>query len=428
MEFTNKLKNNLINNIYKEELAKLYCVKPEDTYFYAKRYLNIIENFEKTFAQTEQIGLFSAPGRTEIGGNHTDHQQGCVLAGSINLDIIAAAAPNNLNIIRVQSEGYPLDIIDLNELKPDNSEHNEAKALIKGVASKFQELGFKVKGFDAYTASNVLKGSGLSSSAAFEVLIGNIINGLFCHCKVSPVDIAKIGQYAENIYFGKPCGLMDQMASSVGSIVAIDFENTENPLVQKVEFDFSQTGYALCIIDSGADHANLTDEYAAIPFEMKQAAKFFNKKYLREITKNDFVKNIPEIRKFAGDRAVLRALHYFNDSRRAVKEAEALQEGKFSKFLSLINESGKSSYMYLQNISVCGSPKEQSVAVVLAMCEELLGSNGAYRVHGGGFAGTIQAFVPLEQLEEFKTKIEHITGAGTCHILSIRPYGGIQFK
>lgn len=428
MELTDKLKKELKSNSYKEELSKLYCVKEEETDFYAKRFLDDIEKYEKTFGVSEHLGLFSAPGRTEIGGNHTDHQHGCVLAASINLDVIAAASPNNSSIIKIQSEGYPLDVIDLNNLKPDPSEFNEAKALIKGIAAKFIELGYDVRGFNAYTNSNVLKGSGLSSSAAFEVLIGNIINGLFCQGKVSAVDTAKIGQYAENIYFGKPCGLMDQMASSVGSVVAIDFKDTDNPEIKKVDFDFSKTGYALCIIDSGADHANLTNEYAAIPNEMKQAAGFFNKKYLREINKEDFIKNIPEIRKLAGDRAVLRALHYFNDSERAKEEAAALQEGKFSKFLSLINESGKSSFMYLQNVNVCGSAREQAVAVVLALCDELLGSQGAYRVHGGGFAGTVQAFVPYEQLKEFKTRIEAVTGTGSCHVLSIRPYGGIQFK
>lgn len=428
MELTKELKRDLKENRFKNELAELYCVSIDKTEYYSNRFLQAIKEYEKIFETPEHIGLFSAPGRTEIGGNHTDHQHGCVLAGSINLDVIAAAAPNNSNIIRIQSEGYPIDIISLDELKINPEEYNQAKALIKGICAKFKELGFPVKGFNAYTASNVLKGSGLSSSAAFEVLVGNIINGLFCKGEVSPVEIAKIGQYAENVYFGKPSGLMDQMASSVGNIVAIDFKDTENPIISKVNFDFSKTGFALCIIDSGADHADLTGEYAAIPFEMKSAAQYFNKNYLREVKKEDFLNNLSEIRKIAGDRAVLRALHYFNDSERAIKESEALKEGNFEKFLNLIKKSGQSSFMYLQNITPSGSSHEQALAIVLALCDELLKERGAYRVHGGGFAGTVQAFVPLDMLDEFKEKMENITGINSCHILSIRHSGGIQFK
>ncbi len=428
MELSKILKQDLKNNKFKKELAEIYCVKPEETYLYSERFLKVIENYEKTYTPVENIGLFSAPGRTEIGGNHTDHQHGKVFAASINLDVIAAASPNGQDIIQIQSEGYPLDIINIKELNPDEKEYNQARSLIKGVVARFIELGYNVKGFNAYTSSNVLKGSGLSSSAAFEVLIGNIINGLFCSNEVSAIEIAKIGQYAENIYFGKPSGLMDQMASSVGSAVAIDFANTENPEIKRVEFDFTKTGYTLCIIDSGADHADLTGEYASIPFEMKEIAKYFDKEYLREVKKEEFIKQIPKLREKAGDRAVLRALHYFNDSERAEKEAKALETNNFEEFLSLIKESGQSSYMYLQNINVCGSAKEQAVAIVLAMCDEILKTQGAYRVHGGGFAGTVQAFVPINILDEFKSKIEAVTGTGTCHILSIRPFGGIQFK
>lgn len=428
MELTKILKKDLKNNKFKEELAEIYCVKPAKTAFYAERFLNVIDNFEKTFAPAEHISLFSAPGRTEIGGNHTDHQHGCVLAASINLDIIAAASPNKQNVIRIQSEGFPLDVIELENLQPDKTEYNQSKALVRGIAAKFKDAGYQVKGFDAYTTSNVLKGSGLSSSAAFEVLIGNIINGLFCNGDVSAVEIAKIGQYAENIYFGKPSGLMDQMASSVGSAVAIDFKDNENPKIQKLNFDFTKTGYALCIIDSGADHADLTSEYAAIPADMHRISKFFGKEFLSDVDKTEFLKHIPQLRKNAGDRAVLRALHYFNDSGRALEEAEALKNNDFDKFLSLVRKSGESSFMYLQNINICGSTDEQSIAIVLAMCDEVLKDRGAFRVHGGGFAGTVQAFVPEDLLDEFKTRIEAVTGIGTCHILSIRPYGGIQFK
>lgn len=426
MTSAQKLKQNLQNGLFKDKLSLIYSVNISDTEFYACRYLDVIEGFEKTFGIAENVSLFSAPGRTEIGGNHTDHQHGCVLAGSVNLDVIAAAVPNNTGIIRVQSKGYPLDTIDINELAPSKDEINKASALIRGVTAKFIELGYDVKGFDAYTDSNVLKGSGLSSSAAFEVLIGTIINGLFCHNKVSDVEIAKIGQYAENVYFGKPCGLMDQMASSVGGVVFIDFNHNENPIIKKVDFDFSKAGYAICIIDSGADHANLTDEYAAIPYEMKQISEYFGKDFLRGVSKSEFLASISKLRNIAGDRAILRALHFFNENERAILEAQALEQNNFDKFLELVKQSGLSSFMYLQNVCVSGSVKDQAVAMIIGLCEEFLQGEGAVRVHGGGFAGTVQAFVPIEKLEDFKEKIEAVTGKGSCHVLSIRPVGGIR--
>ena len=421
-----KLKHDIKNGEYNKILENLYCVKGKDINFYINRYINLIESFEKTFGYPEQVGLFSAPGRTEIGGNHTDHQRGCVIAASVNLDVIAVAAINNSDEIRVKSEGYPVDIININELTPNIEEYNSSKSLIKGVVSKIMALGYDIKGFDCYTVSNVLKGSGLSSSAAFEVLIGNIINGMFCNNEINAVEIAKIGQFAENVYFGKPCGLMDQMASSVGGIVFIDFYNVENPVITKVNFDFASSDYALCIIDSGADHANLTDEYSAIPFEMKQIANYFSKDVLRDVNKKDFIAAIPELRKIAGDRAILRAMHFFDENLRAQKEAQALNISNFEDFLSLLKESGQSSYMYLQNVCVCGSSKEQAVALALALCDEYLQGQGAYRVHGGGFAGTVQAFVPKDMLLDFKTNIENIIGKNSCHVLSIRNDGGIQ--
>lgn len=405
-------------------LAKIYCA--ENSQFYAQRFLDVISKYEMCFGKTDEAILFSAPGRTELGGNHTDHQRGCVLAGSVNLDIIACVALNGENVIRIQSEGYPMDEISLDESEVKPEEFNQAKALIRGVYAKFKDLGYNIKGFNAYTSSNVLKGAGLSSSAAFEVLIGNIFNGLFAGGEVSPVEIAQIGQFAENVYFGKPCGLMDQMASSIGGIIYIDFEKSEKPLIKIIDFDFSKCGYALCIIDSGADHAELTEEYAAIPKEMKEVAGYFNKEVLRDVCKDDFINAIPDIRSEFGDRAILRALHFFNENDRALMEAEALEKGDFDKFLELIKESGRSSYMYLQNVCVSGSIREQAVAVVLAFCEEFLKNNGAYRVHGGGFAGTVQAFVPISMLEEFKNKIERIIGKDNCHVLSIRPVGGIM--
>lgn len=392
------------------------------------RFNSIREQYEKEFGQIRELVYVSAPGRTEIGGNHTDHQHGCVLAGSVNLDIIAVAAKNDDNIIRIKSEGYPVDEINLNELEPDKNEFGKSSALIRGIAARFEELGFEVRGFNAYTSSNVLKGSGLSSSAAFEVLVANIINALFCEEKVSAVEIAKIGQYSENIYFGKPCGLMDQMASSIGGAVFIDFKTPDNPRIKKIEFDLAKEGYALCIIDTGADHADLTDEYAAIPSEMRAAANFFGKDYLREVDKNKFLAGISKLREHIGDRAVLRAYHFFKENERAFKEAKALEERDFETFLELVKESGRSSYMYLQNVNVTGAKSGQAVGIVLALCEEYLQGKGAYRVHGGGFAGTVQAFVPLENLDDFKQNIEKSVGTGKCHILSIRSNGGTVLK
>ncbi len=426
MKSLEQLKKDLSNGLYDSILEKIYCKK--EPFEIRERYLDLLNGFSANFGSDREISLFSAPGRTEIGGNHTDHQRGCVLAASVNLDVIAAVSLNNENVIRLQSEGYPLDTIDLDELSPEMSEYNQAKALIKGVVAKFKELGYEIKGFDAYTTSNVLKGSGLSSSAAFEVLIGNILNGLFANDSVSDVEIAKIGQYAENVYFGKPCGLMDQMASSVGAVVSIDFEDNENPLIKKVDYDFSKSGYALCIIDSGADHADLTDEYAAIPYEMKKVAHVFEKEVLREVDESLFMESLALVREKCGDRAVMRAMHFYADNRRAILEAEALKKGDFGRFLELVTESGRSSYMYLQNVSVAGSSIHQDVALVLALCDKFLKNKGAYRVHGGGFAGTVQAFVPLNMLEGFKTRIEKAIGEGRCHILSIRPVGGIRIE
>lgn len=426
MKSAEKLKKDISNGLYNSILEKIYSKK--DFKEIHERYIDLINGFCANFGSNRELSLFSAPGRTEIGGNHTDHQRGCVLAASVNLDVIAAVSLNNENTIRLQSEGYPLDIINLDKLEPEMSEYNQAKALIKGVVAKFKELGYDIKGFDAYTSSNVLKGSGLSSSAAFEVLIGNILNGLFANNSVSDIEIAQIGQYSENVYFGKPCGLMDQMASSVGGVVSIDFKDSEKPLIKKVEYDFSKSGYALCIIDSGADHADLTDEYAAIPYEMKKVAQVFGKEVLREVDEKLFMENIAKVREKCGDRAVLRAIHFYADNNRAILEAEALKKGDFKKFLEIVTESGKSSYMYLQNVSVCGSSTHQAVGLVLALCDKFLENKGAYRVHGGGFAGTVQAFVPLNMVTEFKTKIEKAIGKDCCHILSIRPVGGIRIE
>ncbi len=368
---------------------------------------------------------FSAPGRTEIGGNHTDHQRGRVLAAAVNLDTVAAVRINGTSLIRIQSKGYPMCEVDIRQLTPVESEINSTPALIRGVAARFKELGCNVQGFDAYIESTVLPGSGLSSSAAFEVLIGTIINHLFFDGKVSQPDIAKIGQYAENVFFGKPCGLMDQMASAVGNLVNIDFFDKENPVIHPVSFDFASCGHALCIIDSGADHADLTDEYAAIPGEIKAVAAYFGKDVLSQIDEKDFFTAIPELRKLCGDRAVMRCIHFYQENARVPKQVAALERGDFPAFLQLIKESGMSSWMYLQNVIPAGYKLRQDVAVSLALCEHYLQGKGAFRVHGGGFAGTVQAFVPFEILESFRAGIDAALGEGACHILSIRPHGGV---
>lgn len=410
-------------------LAAVYGCQEGETARYAERLRHLLHLFAETFAaeslSDSPVSLFSAPGRTEIGGNHTDHQHGHVLAASVNLDIIAAARRNGTNQIRILSEGFPMDVIDLDDDSIQENEKNSSAALIRGVAARFRQLGFAVAGFDAYTTSNVLKGSGLSSSAAFEVLIGNMVNTLFADGQVDPVAIAQIGQYAENVYYGKPCGLMDQMASSVGGIIAIDFGDPAMPVVEPVAFDFASSGLALCIIDSGADHGDLTDEYAAIPREMKAVAAYFGKAHLREVSEADFLASIAQVRKTTGDRAVLRALHFFADDRRVADQAQALRAQDIERFKELILESGRSSSDDLQNIFATGSTTEQSVALVLALCERYLSPvGGAWRVHGGGFAGTVQAFVPLENVAGFKQNMEQVFGAGSCHVLNIRPVGG----
>ncbi len=371
---------------------------------------------------------FSAPGRTEIGGNHTDHQRGCVLAGAVNLDTVAAVCVNGSDTVRILSEGYPLCQVKLDALQPVAAEVNSTAALVRGVAARFVELGAPVAGFDAYIQSTVLPGSGLSSSAAFEVLLGTVCNALFFENRLSMPQIAQIGQYAENVYFGKPCGLMDQMASAVGNLVAIDFADPENPVITAVDFDFSACGYALCIIDSQASHAELTDEYAAVPRDMKAIAAAFGRDALRDVPEEDFYGRIPALRAQFGDRAVLRAIHFYGDNRRVGQQVKALQQGDFAQFLQLVKQSGQSSWMYLQNVVPAGYTAHQEMALALAMCHKLLGQRGAYRVHGGGFAGTVQAFVPMDLLEEFQAGMEAVLGAGSCHVLSIRPVGGTELE
>lgn len=390
-----------------------------------ERYARAVAEFTAIFGEDgAPLMLFSAPGRTEIGGNHTDHNHGRVLAGSVNLDVIAVVRPAE-GTVRVQSEGYPMDTVTLDRLTPVEQEKNHSASLIRGTAARFAALGYNIGGFDAYTTSDVLKGSGLSSSAAFEVLVGVILNYLYNDGKVSPVEVAQIAQYAENVFFGKPCGLMDQMASSVGNIITIDFADTEHPVIEQVDFDFSKTGHALCIVDVGGNHADLTHEYAAVPAEMKAVAHSLGVEYLRQTDMETLLKNIPALRKQHGDRAVLRAIHFLRDNARVPRQVAALRSGDFEEFKRLVLESGHSSFEYLQNVYAPCAVEEQGMSLALALAQGVLDGCGAWRVHGGGFGGTTQNFVPLDKLEEFRTVIESVFGAGTCHVLNIRPCGGV---
>ena len=383
--------------------------------------------FLETFGSAPER-YFSAPGRTEVGGNHTDHQRGRILAAAVDLDTVAAVRKNGTGIIRVRSEGYPLCSVDLSDWRPVTAEQNTTAALVRGVAARFADLGCPVEGFDAYVMSTVLPGSGLSSSAAFEVLLGTVVNALFFNHRLTAPEIAMVGQYAENVYFGKPCGLMDQMASAVGGLVTIDFADSQNPVVKPVKYDFAASGHVLCIIDTHASHADLTDEYAAVPAEMKSVASHFGCEVLSEVPRERFYRDIPVLRQKCGDRAVLRAIHFFDEDRRVESQVAALERGDFDTFLELIKESGRSSYMYLQNVLVKGSATHQDVGVALALCQALLNGRGGFRVHGGGFAGTVQAFVPLDLLEEFRSGMDAALGQGSCHVLSIRPEGGVELE
>ena len=410
---------------FEQTLTRLYG--PEGAERARSRCIEVTEGFHQTFDRPAQA-LFSAPGRTEIGGNHTDHQRGCVLAASVDLDILAAAAPTQSGVIRVLSQGYPMTEVDLRELTPRQDEVNTSAALIRGVAARMSEMGCDLhnRGLDVYMTSTVPKGSGLSSSAAYEVLIGTMLNELFWAGHCTPVELAQIGQYAENVFFGKPCGLMDQTASSVGGVVAIDFADAAHPAVEKVDVDLHAYGYALCILDSGAGHEDLTGEYSAITEELRAVCRVFGKEVLREVPEEDFLAELPKVRKAAGDRAVNRAFHVYGENRRAQAEKEALRQGDFDRFLTLVRESGRSSAMYLQNIIPTGSVTAQELMVTIALCERILEGRGAVRVHGGGFGGTAQAFVPLDMLEKFKAATEAALGPGCCHVVMIRPTGGIK--
>ena len=390
------------------------------------RYVETLGTFGELFGFDRDVCVMSAPGRTEVCGNHTDHNNGKVLAASINLDAIAVVSKNDDNIIRVKSKGHKMNVVDLSDLTPKEERYGDSTTLVQGVAAGIKDLGFDVQGFDACTTSDVMGGSGLSSSAAFEVLLGTVISYLYNDGKISEVDIAKVAQFAENVFFGKPCGLLDQMASSVGTFVTIDFKSTKEPVIKKVDFDFSKSGHSLCIVDTGGSHSDLTDDYAAVRGEMESVAKALGKDVLRELTYEEFFEAIPELKGKVNDRALLRAIHFYNENRRVDSAVECLENGDFEGFKSIIIESGLSSFTLNQNVFSPKNPTEQKLSLALAISEEILKGRGAWRVHGGGFAGTIQAFVPNDLLEKYKNEMEAVFGKGKCYVLIIRPVGGCK--
>lgn len=414
--FKSGAKDELLMDIYLDENKLAYQ---------RERYAAAIDKFEELYGAAD-ISIYSAPGRSEIGGNHTDHQNGEVLAASVNLDAIAIVEATDDGLVKVVSGEYPMITVDVNNLEKEDSEEGTTLSLIKGVLAGIKNRGGKVGGFKAYVTSDVLIGAGLSSSAAFETIIGTIISGLYNNMTISPVDIAIIGQYAENVYFGKPCGLMDQTASSVGNLVHIDFADKANPVIEEVSCDLGKYGYSLCITDTKGSHADLTPDYAAVPAEMKAAAAVFGKEVLHGVTMEELIEKSAEVRAAAGDRALLRAIHFVTENVRVQKEVEALKNDDFAEFLRVLKASGDSSYKFLQNVYTNHDVQHQNVSVALAISETILGENGACRVHGGGFAGTMQAFVKNETVAQYKATMDKVFGEGSCHVLKIRKYGGMK--
>ncbi len=409
------------------KLEQLYVCGEQGAAKQAERITGAIGQFENIYGGNRDIAVFSAPGRTEIGGNHTDHQGGRVLAAGVDLDAIAVTARSANGKIRVKSHGFTEDALFSDDLQKKPEEEGKSISLLRGLCKGFSDRGYKIGGFDAYTTSDVLTGSGLSSSAAFEVLIGTALNSLFCRDELPPLAVAQLGQYAENEYFGKPSGLMDQASSAIGGFALIDFSDAENPRAEKIPFNFAGCGYCLCMIDTKGNHSDLTPDYAAIPAEMKKAASCFGKKILSQVDEAEFYSRIPAVRTAAGDRAVLRAIHFFSENARVLEEAAALRANDFESFKQLVIASGRSSFEYLQNTYSSSHPQEQGVPLALALCEHYLAPHGgAWRVHGGGFAGTVQAYVPKDIFPEFASRMESVFGKGSCRPLSIRPVGGIR--
>ena len=415
-EFRNGVHRDLLMDIYEDESLLDYQTE---------RYIKALESYEELYGEQE-VEIYSAPGRSEVGGNHTDHQHGKVLAASINLDIIAVVSGRDDNVIEIKSEGYPKNTVDLASLDIVKREKGTSLALIRGVASRIREMGYKIGGFQAYATSDVLSGSGMSSSAAYEVMIGTVLSGLYNDMQLDAVDIAKFGQYAENVYFGKPCGLMDQTASSVGGLIHIDFADPAHTYVKKIDVDFEAYGHCLCITDTKGSHADLTDDYAAIPADMKKAASYFGKEVLREVDEKEFYGRLAELREKLGDRSVLRAIHFFEEEKRVDEEIAALERGDFDAFKKWVKASGASSFQYLQNVFTVKDLDGQGLSVGLAVSDAVLGERGVSRVHGGGFAGTIQAFVPGDVVEEYREALDKVFGEGSCHVLKVRKYGGMK--
>lgn len=414
-QFMNYEHDTLIEDLYEDKSLLVYQ---------RARYVRTLERFIKLYGDND-IEIYSVAGRSEVGGNHTDHQHGCVLAASINLDAIAMVMPQD-DVIEVVSDNFNIEKINIHELSKKDNELGTSEALIRGVVYKLKELGYKVGGFKAVITSDVLMGAGLSSSAAFEGLIGTIISGLYNNMEIDMVTIAKVGQFAENVFFGKPCGLMDQCACAVGGLISIDFNDPAAPVVKHVDVDFSKYNHSLCIVDTKGSHADLTDEYAAVPTEMEKIAHYFNKEVLRDVDEEEFYTCIRSLREFAGDRAVLRAIHFFNENNRVGKLVNALDQDDFDGFKHYIQESGNSSYKFLQNVYASSDPQNQAVSLALALSENILGNHGVCRVHGGGFAGTIQAFVENDYVEIYKKEIEKSFGQGSCLVLKVRAKGGCK--
>lgn len=424
MALASKVIADIKHGQYDSNLLALSISKDQLSY-QKKRYRAAIESFMKLYGDQE-ISIFSAPGRSEVGGNHTDHQHGRVLAVAINLDIIGVVSKRDDGIIKIVSDQYDIDPVSIDDLSKDENEFGTSKALVKGVSQRVKECNYQIGGFNGFFTSEVLVGSGMSSSAAFEVLVGTILSGLYNDGSIDPVLVAQIGQYAENEYFGKPCGLMDQCASAVGSLITIDFKDTTHPEVEKVDVDFSKFHHSLCIVDTKGSHADLTDDYAAIPSEMKHVASCFNKEFLREVDEDEFYQKLPELLTTCHDREILRAIHLFEENKRVVKEVDALNKEDFASFKEAFIASGDSSYKYLQNVYTSKDVKNQSVSLALCLSQKFLGDHGVSRVHGGGFAGTIQAFVEDDYVAEYKQKIEQVFGEESCHVLQVRSIGGTK--
>lgn len=396
----------------------------------AKRFGALLEEFIERYGDERDVNLFSVPGRSELAGNHTDHNHGRVIACSVDLDIVAVVAAREDSTVRIKSEGFPEDVVDINEyVTPREDRFGHSDSLIAGVADGFRKRGLAVGGFDAVTSSNVLKGSGISSSAAFEDMVGTIMSHLYCDGSVDFVKIAMISQYAENAFFGKPCGLMDQVACAAGGVVAIDFADPTAPVVEKINFDLTGKGYRLCIVNTGGNHADLTPDYAAVPAEMKSVAKALGHEVLRECDEDAIIAAIPTLRTTLGDRAILRALHFMAENRRVYEMKQALLADDFEAYFDGVMASGRSSFCYLQNVYTTKNVAEQGLSLALNLSERYLKDckrPTAFRVHGGGFAGTIHAYVPDEDVEGYRALMDGVFGEGACHILSIRPEGAVK--